>query len=148
MPQVQAYGTSNIVAEFQGFVFGFPVVVVTKAAQNCSLVKVPGTTGQYQLLLNNVVPDDCNFLPQIDQNVATAGQQPPTVKVAFPPVGADSNLGAFNYIQFGFYNVGTGLPQEPIGGALFSISVFNCNDGLVGLTNPATGLPFRTPGNP
>lgn len=146
MPQVQQFGTSNIVAEFQGFILD--ATVITRAAQNCSLVKVPATTGQYQLLLNNVVPDDCNFLPQIDQNIQSAGQQPPTVKVAFPPVGADTSIGTFNYIQFGFYNVGTELPQEPNAGALFSISVFNCNDGLVGLTNPATGLPFRTPGNP
>ena len=148
MPQAGGqFGASSIVAEFQGFVTTLGLLV-TRAAQNCSVVTLPGT-GQYQLELNNVVPDDANFMLQIHQFIYVAGESSYPVQVAFPPVGGESTglANGFNYIQFGFYTPG-GAATYPCAYGLFNIVVLNCNDGLVGLTNPATGLPFRTPGNP
>jgi hypothetical protein len=142
------FGTSTVVALFQGFLtslFGFGNVVVTRASQNCSLTYLG--SGQFQLNLNNVVPDDCNFLVKVGQFQAAAGQSPFGVAVAFPPVGADSGIQTYNYITFGFYTA-AGAQIDPYANALFNVAVFACNDGLVGVINPATGLPFRTPGNP
>jgi hypothetical protein len=140
MPSGQgAFGGSSIVAEFQGFVSGAAgAPLVTRAAQNCQVVKL--ATGQYQLQLNNVVPDDCNFMAQVHQFVYLAGQAGIPVSTAFPPVGSESTgLPALNYMNFGFYN-SSGTPVDPNAYGLFNIVVFNCNDGLVGFT--------RTPGNP
>ena len=152
MPQATGqFGASNIVAEFQGF-FSGGTTLTTRAAQNC-VVNRTGV-GQYQLLLNNVVPDDCNFMPQVVQFVPNGLASNYSVGVAFPPFPLPANTPAvdvqnFNYIQFQFYLPGGGsTPADPNAYGLFNITVFNCNDGLVGLTNPATGTPFRTPGNP
>jgi hypothetical protein len=139
MPQATGqFGAGNVVALFQGFYNN--TGLTTRAAQNCVLNRI--SAGQYQLLLSNVVPDDCNFLPQVHQFVYTAGQAGYAVVVAFPPVSAESVLGnaqTFNYINFGFYSTG-GTPVDPNAYGLFNIAVFSCNDGLVGIT--------RTPGNP
>ena len=144
MPQTSQFGTSNIVAEFQGFFAGG--VLTTRAAQNCVVTRTG--LGAITLSLNNVVPDDCNFLPQVHQFVATGAESGYAVAVAFPPVGSESGgLPTLNYIQFQFYSAG-GTPSDPSPYGLFNIVVLSCNDGLVGLTNPATGTPFRTPGNP
>ena len=142
------FGASNIVATFQGFFSGG--AITTRAAQNCVVQRVGSSgAGGLQLQLSNVVPDDCNFLPQIHQFVpggaATIGY---TVAVAFPPVASESTgLPTLNYINFQFYAMG-GTPLDPNAYGLLNIVVLGCNDGLVGLTNPATGTPFRTPGNP
>src|SRR5271166_4970357 len=102
MPQTQQFGCSNIVAEFQGFVSGG--AITTRAAQNCQLIRVGVATGQFQLLLNNVTPDDANFLPQVTQFVLGLGEAALPVVCAFPPVSEESTgLPALNYIQFGFY---------------------------------------------
>jgi hypothetical protein len=144
-----AFGATNVVALFQGFVTGAAGnALVTRAAQNCVVTKLG--TGQYQLALNNVSTDDCNFMAQVHQFVYAAGQTAYAVVCTFPPVADESLVGAaqtYNYINFGFYST-AGTPFDPNYYGLFNIAVFSCNDGLVGLTNPATGLPFRTPGNP
>ena len=144
-----AFGATNVVALFQGFVNNTPALV-TRAAQNCAVTR--NGVGQYTLFLNNVVPDDCNFMAQTHQFIYAAGQVAYAVVVAFPYVGSEStglsNVPPLNYINFGFYN-GNGTPYDPNYYGLFNIAVFSCNDGLVGVPNPATpGLPFRTPGNP
>jgi hypothetical protein len=153
MPQATGqFGATNVVALFQGFfVNGNPGLLVTRAAQNCQVVRTG--VGQFQIQLANVTTDDCNFMIKVGQFQAAPGQAPFGVAVAFPPVADEASLllpnplQTFNYIQFQFYNA-QGAPTDLYSEALFNVSVFSCNDGLVGLTNPATGQPFRTPGNP
>ena len=154
MPQTSQFGTSNIVAEFQGFFSGG--VLTVRAAQNCVAQRIGGGLsgggGGLQLLLSNVVPDDCNFLPQVHQFVVNGTQLGYPVVCSFPPVGAGSAgllpTPTLNYINFQFYIPGGGsTPADPNAYSLLNIVVFSCNDGLVGLTNPAGGV-FRTPGNP
>lgn len=140
-----AFGGSPVVCQFQGFFNNnggtAAAQLTTRAAQSCQLVRL--SAGQYQLQLNNVVPDDCNFLPQVHQFVYTAGQSGYGVVCAFPPVGSESTglqaVAPLNYINFGFYST-AGTPVDPNAYGLFNIVVFSCNDGLVGIT--------RTPGNP
>jgi hypothetical protein len=130
------FGASNIVALFQGFVNGAGALV-TRAAQSCQVVRL--SAGQYQLQLNNVVPDDANFMAQVHQFSYTAGQAAYAVVCAFPPVGQESVLGSistYNYINFGFYST-LGTPTDPNAYGLFNISVFNCNDSI-----------HQSPGNP
>ena len=143
-----AFGATNVVALFQGFVNNTPQLV-TRAAQNCQVSRT--AQGQYQLQLNNVVPDDCNFMAQVHQFIYAAGQAGYAVVCAFPPVGSEStglsNVPPLNYINFGFYTAG-GTPTDPNYYGLFNISVFSCNDGLVGVIPPGSTTPLRTPGNP
>ena len=131
-----AFGATNVVALFQGFVNNTPQLV-TRAAQNCSVTR--NGVGQYTLFLNNVVPDDCNFMAQTHQFIYAAGQAAYAVVVAFPPVAEEGVAGAlatFNYINFGFYNA-SGTPYDPNYYGLFNIAVFSCNDGV-----------HQSPGNP
>lgn len=153
MPQATgAFGATNVVALFQGFVGTAGANVnglVTRAAQNCSVVR--NSQGQYTLYLNNVVPDDCNFMAQTHQFIYQPGQTAYAVVVAFPPVGSEStglsNVPPLNYINFGFYN-SAGAAYDPNYYGLFNIAVFSCNDGLVGVIPPGGTTPLRTPGNP
>lgn len=132
-----AFGATNVVALFQGFVNNTPALV-TRAAQNCSVTR--NGVGQYTLFLNNVVPDDANFMAQTHQFIYAAGQAAYAVVVAFPPVGSEStglsNVPPLNYINFGFYNI-NGTPYDPNYYGLFNIAVFSCNDGV-----------HQSPGNP
>ena len=141
------FGASNIVATFQGFFSGGALTV--RAAQNCAVARTGA--GALQLSLSNVVPDDCNFMAQVHQFVVTGPGAPEAgypVATLFPPVGSESTgLPSLNYISFQFYQPTTGTPADPNAYGLVNIVVLGCNDGLVGLTNPAGGV-FRTPGNP
>lgn len=148
MPQAsQGPGVSTVVAQFQGFVTGAAGnALITRAAQNCIVNRV--SAGQFQILLNNVAPDDCNFMVQVHQFIYAAGQSGYATECAFPPVATPATPPNINnYINLGFYS-SAGTPVDPNVYGLFNIVVSSCNDGLVGLTNPATGTPFRTPGNP
>jgi hypothetical protein len=157
MPQATGqFQAGNVVALFQGFFNnnGNPnpnAQLTVRAAQNCNVTRLG--VGQYQLALANVTTDDCNFLPQLTQYVASPAQLPLACVVSFPPIADEANpllpspLQTFNYIQFDFFSPG-GTPTDPNVYGLFNISVFSCNDGLNGVINPATGQPFRTPGNP
>ena len=134
-----AFGATNVVALFQGFVNNTPALV-TRAAQNCSVTR--NGVGQYTLFLNNVVPDDANFMAQTHQFIYAAGQAAYAVVVAFPARGkridgsSQCALATFNYINFGFYNA-NGTPYDPNYYGLFNIAVFSCNDGV-----------HQSPGNP
>ncbi len=131
-----AFGATNVVALFQGFINNTPQVV-TRAAQNCALTRV--SQGVYQLALNNVSTDDCNFMAQVHQFIYAASQTTYPVACVFPPVGDESLVGAaqtYNYIQFMFYN-SSGAISDPNYYGLFNIAVFSCNDSV-----------HQSPGNP
>jgi hypothetical protein len=159
MPQATGqFEAGNVVALFQGFFNNNGnanpnLQLTTRAAQNCSVQRTG--VGQYCLFLANVTTDDCNFMPQVTQFVYAPLETPLAVQVAFPPVAdvsaipplVPNPLQTYNYIQFGFYSSG-GTPTDPNVYGLFNISVFSCNDGLVGVRDPSTGAILRTPGNP